>query len=101
MPMEARNRCPRCGYSSDVAFTDCPGCAAEEKPGSGSPRNKITLIVLILLAVWGVWTWIGHDSGAGKQGGRSGLRISAGERVDLAAHLAGGAYTVFLFYADW
>jgi hypothetical protein len=98
--MDEKNRCPECGYGSDEAFTECPACAAQRKPGTGSPKNKITLVVVVLLAVWGVWSWIGRDSGAGKAG-RSELRISAGERVDLAGHLAEGRHTVFLFYADW
>lgn len=100
MPMEAKNRCPECGYGSDEAFTQCPACAADAKRGPGSPKNRITLIVVVLLAVWGAWTWIGRDPGAGKSG-RGELRISTGERVDLAGHLAAGRHTVFLFYADW
>lgn len=99
--MEAKNQCPKCGHGSDEAFAECPGRGAEQNPGPGYAKNKITLIMLLFLAAWGIWAWIGHDSGAGKRGARSGLRISAGERVDLAAHLAEGAYTLFLFYADW
>ena len=129
--MDAANQCPKCGYSSNNMFEECPHCGIiiakfierdariEEhfsRPAEfGEPQqpyaarsNKGILIITVLIAL-GIWLgWLrlnrssDSDIASTTDGGhRVSEKISDGERVELAEHLAAESYTVFVFYADW
>lgn len=129
--MDAAKECPKCRFTSDSIFSDCPRCGviiskfweSEKKRKefeskrtvserhsmenvAGSHMKKIVIFAIVAVGVWWGWTHVFQRSETDFVIESDGeyvaeAKISNGEQVDLKEHLAPGRYTVFLFYADW
>ena len=129
--MDTANECPKCGFTSDLNFSDCPKCGVIinkflerekkqkefENKGDVSERHpseevtvsimkQIVVFAIVAICAWWGWTHVFNRSEADVMIKRNSkyiaeVKISDGEKVDLKEHLVPGQYTVFLFYADW
>ncbi|MFC1849887.1 hypothetical protein ACFL27_06725 [candidate division CSSED10-310 bacterium] len=124
--MDAVNQCPKCGFSSDSDFTNCPQCGIiiskflaiekrrqeyeedytepEPQPAAKKPvalSTKIVVVAIVTVSIWWGWKYVFHGFEAMKSGAGNMALISSGEEVNLNEHLIPDSYTVFLFSADW